>query len=300
MAARYFGGSSGVNMLGISGTTMLRRGFSSCSAISSSLETSGIVTIALTQGAKRNPLSMQTMAHLTAALHEASNSKDCRAILLHAEGPAFSAGHDLKELRLLAAIEDEAIRHDSLSAVFDQCSQLMKAIRETPVPVIAAVQGPAHAAGCQLVASVDIAVADGVHATFATPGVKIGLFCHTPAVAVVRALGAGAGARAAAKMLYTGEPIGAEEALRIGLIHEIAPEGESLAVATRLAAQVASYSSPVQRDGKKVLRETTAAGDDLDAAYEIASSAMVRGLKGGVSREGIGAFLEKRPPEWTE
>ena len=238
------------------------------------------------------------MRQLQHALHQAADSKATRAVVLRGEGPAFSSGHDLKEIRAAAALTDPAERDAALAAVFDQCEQLMKALRHVPVPVIAAVHGPAQAAGCQLVAACDLVVADRVHASFATPGVKIGLFCHTPAVSVVHALGGGVGgARRAAKLLYTGEPIGADDAERIGLVHELAPEGGAGEVSARLALQVASYSAEVMRDGKAVLRHT-AAEDDIDAAWETAAGAMVRGASAPDAIEGVDAFLGKRKPEW--
>ncbi len=259
----------------------------------------GIVTVTLTNGRRRNPMSTSTMRQLRAALDAAAASTATRAVVLQAEGPAFSAGHDLKELTAASALPVAEERDTALRTIFNECSSLMRALREVPVPVIAAVHGPAHAAGAQLAASCDIVVADRVHATFATPGVKIGIFCHTPAVAVVRALGGGGGgARRAAKLLYTGEPIGAEEAERIGLVHELAPEGEASTVAARLAATVATSSGHAVRDGKRVLQASTAAGEDLDSAWEIAADAMVKAAPMPHAIEGIGAFLGKRSPKW--
>ena len=258
----------------------------------------GVTTIKLLDGRRRNPLSTEAMRQLQLALDAAASSKATRAVVLCAAGPAFSSGHDLKEVRAAAAIADPAARDAALAAVFAQCEQLMKALRKVPVPVIAAVHGPAQAAGCQLVAACDIVVADKVHASFATPGVKIGLFCHTPAVSVVRSLGGGvSGARRAAKMLYTGEPVGADDAERMGLVHELAPEGEAGEAAARLALRLASYSTEVMRDGKAVLRET-AAGDDIDAAWGTAAAAMVRAASAPDAVEGVDAFLGKRTPEW--
>ena len=259
----------------------------------------GVTTISLLNGRRRNPLCSSTMAQLEQALYGAAACRETRAVLLRGEGPAFSAGHDLRELQAAAALPDEAARKAALQAIFEQCGALMRAIRSVPVPVLAAVHGPAHAAGCQLIAACDLVVADRAHATFATPGVRLGLFCHTPATSVVQALGGGAGgARRAAKMLYTGQAISADEAERIGLVHEVVPEGEAGRRAEVLAAEIASYDTEVMRGGKSVLRETAAASDDFNAAWSIAAAAMVRGLPSPAAKEGIDAFLTKRPPTW--
>ena len=166
--------------------------------LSESGGSNGVLTLTLNRPRQRNALSSPLMEDLTRALTGASESPKVRAIVLRAAGPVFSSGHDLKELHA-AATENDAVE---LRRIFDRCEALMHAVRNAPVPVIAAVGGAAHAAGCQLVAHCDLVVADAERASFATPGVKIGLFCHTPAVAVVRALGGGtSGARRAAMML---------------------------------------------------------------------------------------------------
>ena len=262
----------------------------------------GVTTIRLLNGRRRNPLCSATMTQLTVALLSAAEpGSGTRAVLLTASGPAFSAGHDLAELRMASELTGPGAAEASLEAVFGRCERLMAALHAVPVPVVAAVQGPAFAAGCQLVAGCDLVVADAARATFATPGVKIGAFCHTPAVSVVRALGGGAGgARRAAGLLYTGEPISAETAQRIGLVHELAPEGEALGVAERLAGSIASYSTYAMREGKAVLRRSTDAASDggFEAGWSVAAAAMVRDLRTPDATEGIGAFLEKRPPTW--
>jgi enoyl-CoA hydratase/carnithine racemase len=251
----------------------------------------GVATLTLSEPGRRNALSSAMMAELTAGLEA---SRDARAIVLRAEGPSFCAGHDLRELKAAASEGDHAVQ-----AIFDRCSALMRALREAPTPVIAAVHGPAFAAGCQLVATCDIVVADAANASFATPGLKIGRFCHTPAVAVVEACGGGAaGARRVARMLFTGEPIDGEEALRMGLVHELAPAGGAPAAAAAVAAQVAAASGAAVRQGKAALRESSGA-PSLEQAYAIATGAMVGGSRHPDATEGCDAFLEKRAPKWT-
>ena len=261
----------------------------------------GVTTIRLLNGRRRNPLCSATMTQLTVALLSAAEpGSGTRAVLLTASGPAFSAGHDLAELRMASELTGPGAAEASLEAVFGRCERLMAALHAVPVPVSrrcrAQLCGRLPARGwlrprgrrrgaCHL----------------RPPGVKIGAFCHTPAVSVVRALGGGAGgARRAAGLLYTGEPISAETAQRIGLVHELAPEGEALGVAERLAGSIASYSTYAMREGKAVLRRSTDAASDggFEAGWSVAAAAMVRDLRTPDATEGIGAFLEKRPPTW--
>jgi enoyl-CoA hydratase/carnithine racemase len=241
----------------------------------------------------RNALSSEMMSALRSSLAADRDGglNGSRVVVISGEG-CFSAGHDLREI--------EAARNDSeaLLRIFESCGELMKAVREHPVPVIAAVDGPAHAAGCELAASADIVVADERTATFATPGVRVGLFCHTPAVAVVKALGGGAsGARRAALMLYSGRPVSASTAATLGLVHELAPPGRVAAVAHELALAIASASPAVVRDGKRVLAESSRATSPKEA-YRLARQAMVRGAMSADAAEGSRAFFEKRPPVW--
>ena len=266
--------------------------------VASHTSPTGVLTITMQNGRRRNPLSTSTMRELAQALRAGAASDVTRAVLLRAEGPAFSSGHDLKEMQAAAALADELERTRAAAAIFEQCEDLMHAVRTMPVPVIAAVEGAAHAAGCQLVAECDIVVADRLHASFATPGVKIGLFCHTPAVSVVSALGGGsAGARRAARMLYTGEAISAEEAERMGLVHELAPEGMAANAASKIAETIAAASTRVVREGKKVLCMSSGA-ESYEEAMAVAGAAMVRGVQAADAAEGIGAFLAKRPPRF--
>jgi enoyl-CoA hydratase/carnithine racemase len=255
----------------------------------------GVLSLTMANPSKRNALSSEMMGALRSALaadRDGGLAGGSRVVVISGEGSCFSAGHDLREV--------EAARHDAeaLLRIFESCGELMSAVREHPVPVIAAVDGPAHAAGCELAASADIVVADEATATFATPGVRIGLFCHTPAVAIVRALGGGtAGARRAALMLYTGKPVSASVAASLGLVHELAPAGSVSAVAHGIAAAISQASPAVVRDGKRVLAESSRV-TSREEAYRIARRAMVRGAMGGDAGEGIRAFLEKRPPVW--
>lgn len=230
----------------------------------------------------RNALSLELMDVLTSAIRSQAAAP---AIVLKANGPVFSSGHDLREIR--AAAEDPG----RLREIFQGCERLMTAIRDAP-PVIAAVQGPAHAAGCQIVATCDLVLASP-KANFATPGVRIGLFCHTPAVAVARAIGA----RQALPMLLLGSPIGAQEALRLGLVTRVLePEEDLGTLAADWAGRIARGPRREIREGKRVFYAQ--AGAPLEQAYSIASDAMVQGAGRKEAQEGISAFLEKRPASW--
>lgn len=232
---------------------------------------------------RRNALSLDLMCELDGALEEAGRDHDVRAVVLRGEGPAFSAGHDLREL---LDRDVEAYR-----AIFDACVRLMERIAAIPQPVIAEVAGIATAAGCQLVAACDLAVASTV-ATFATPGVRIGLFCSTPMVALTRAIGR----KRAMEMLLTGEPIDAATAQAWGLVNRVVEPGRLHAEAIALAERVAGASRSVVGIGKAAFY----AQIDLDtvAAYAYTKEVMTMNALAGDAREGIGAFLEKRIPAW--
>ncbi|HRW36667.1 MAG TPA: enoyl-CoA hydratase [Aquihabitans sp.] len=246
----------------------------------------GVATLTLRRPEARNALSLAVLDALVAHLAAVDDDRSVRVVVLAAEGPAFSAGHDLREL---AAAPDDAAR----ARVFERCSEAMVALVELRVPVIAAVGGIATAAGCQLVASCDLAVASSA-ARFATPGVDIGLFCTTPAVALQRTVAP----KHAMELLLTGEPISAHDAWRIGLVNRVV-EPEALAsevgalaelIAAKPAATVESGKASVRRLGSLALRD----------AYREASAAMASGLVAPEAVEGIGAFLEKRSPRWPE
>ena len=241
------------------------------------------VTITLNRPETRNALSTELMTELTEELLRQSQRSEVRVIVIRANGPAFSAGHDLKEL-IDRTLEEER-------AVFDVCSRMMEAIQEVPQPVIAAVQGVATAAGCQLVATCDLAVASE-EARFATPGVKIGLFCSTPMVAVSRAVGR----KRALEMLLTGRPVDARTAAEWGLVNRVVPADQVDAAALELAGQVASASPLTLKIGKHAFyRQIDVSQAD---AYELMSQTMAENAMVEDAQEGMSAFLEKRQPTW--
>ncbi|RTL88663.1 MAG: enoyl-CoA hydratase [Hyphomicrobiales bacterium] len=247
-----------------------------------------IATLTLNSPGSRNALSRALMADLSAALEDVAARRGIRVVLLQAEGSAFCAGHDLKELTARRNDPDRgrAFFEETMRA----CSALMQSIVALPQPVIAAVDEMATAAGCQLVASCDLAVA-GPRARFCTPGVDIGLFCSTPAVALARAVAP----KQAMEMLLTGAPIGAEEALRIGLVNRVSPDGARTG-ALALAEQIARKSPEAIRFGKRAFyaqREKP-----LAQAYALASAVMTENMLADDAKEGIAAFLEKRAPAW--
>ena len=242
----------------------------------------GVATVTLNRPAARNALSVGLMKALQDELDALRDDPNVKAIVIAGAGPAFCAGHDLKEIR---ANPDPA----SYKALFEQCSTLMKTIVRLPKPVIARVHGIATAAGCQLVATCDLAVAADT-ARFATPGVNIGLFCSTPMVALTRAVGR----KVAMEMLMTGDMIDAATAKSVGLINRVVPELGHAAQA--LAVQIASKSPLTLKIGKEAFYAQ--ADMDLDAAYAYASEAMTRNMLARDAEEGIDAFIEKRKPTW--
>ena len=244
----------------------------------------GIAVLTLTNPKKRNVLSSRTLAALEEWLDWIANDPDARVVVIRSEGPVFSSGHDLNEL-----VNGDA---EEYTAVFDACTRVMEGIRLLPKPVIAQVQGLATAAGCQLVATCDIAVAADT-AAFATPGVQIGLFCTTPGVAVARSVMP----KKAMEMLLTGRPISAQEALEFGLISRIAPAEELEEQVMDLARQIASASAQTLALGKAAFYKQIEM--DRPSAYQFAGKVMVDNLLEDDAHEGITAFLEKRPPIWT-
>jgi enoyl-CoA hydratase/carnithine racemase len=253
-------------------------------------ERDGYAILTLDRPASRNPLSEAMLAALMAAFAELTPRRDIRAVILAANGPVFSAGHDLKEM---TAHRQDADRGRAYFAdILGRCSAMMQAILTLPQPVIAAVEGVATAAGCQLVASCDLAVA-GEHAKFSTPGVHIGLFCSTPMVALSRNLTR----KHAMEMLLLGDMITADEAFRLGLVNRVMPEGEALAEAEVMARRIASKSPLTVSIGKRAFYEQ--AEMTLEDAYLHASRIMVENMLARDAEEGIGAFIEKREPHWT-
>jgi len=248
-----------------------------------------VATLTLDNPASRNALSMAMIECLGREIGAAGADPAIRAIVLTANGPAFSAGHDLKEIQAHRGDSDQGRAY--FEALMSACSALMRDIANLPKPVIAAVEGVATAAGCQLVAACDLAVA-GENARFATPGVNIGLFCSTPLVAIGRAIAP----KHAMEMALTGTLYGARDADRFGLVNRVVPAGAAYDEAMKLARAIAARSAATIAIGKKAFH----AQRDLDlaGAYEVASKAMVQNLLHEDSEEGIGAFLERREPRW--
>lgn len=251
----------------------------------------GVATLALARPAQRNSLSEGMMAALTRALAEIADDASVRAVVLTAEGPVYSAGHDLKEIQAHRGDADRGRAY--FEEVLKRCATLMTAIVRLPQPVIAAVEGMATAAGCQLVASCDLAVA-GAKARFCTPGVNIGLFCHTPMVALSRNLSR----KHAMEMLLLGEWTEAENALRMGLVNRVVPEGGALAAAQTLARRIAEKSQVPVKLGKAAFYAQMELG--LDDAYAYASRVMAENMLARDADEGISAVLAKRAPMWED
>ena len=246
----------------------------------------GVVTLVLNRPQSRNGLSLGMLGALRGALTEIAADRSTRAVVLAGAGPAFCAGHDLKELR--ARDYDPAY----VKELFALCAEVMQAIVALPKPVIACVHGVATAAGAQLVASADLAVA-AEDARFATPGVHIGLFCSTPMVALSRNIAH----KHAMHMLLTGDLIDAETAMRFGLVNDIVPAAELEARTFALARKIASKSPLTLAIGKKAFYRQ--AELPLAEAYAYACDVMAENLKARDAREGIGAFLDKRTPCWS-
>ena len=244
----------------------------------------GIGLLTLNNPERRNALSTDTLTALEGYLDGIRGDQQARVVIIRAMGPVFSSGHDLRELT--NGTEKDYAR------VFALSTNVMEAIRLLPQPVIAQVQGLATASGCQLVAACDLAVA-AEDAAFATPGVQIGLFCTTPGVALARAVSR----KKAMEMLLTGTPISAEEALACGLVNRVVPSKELAEQTLALARQIASVSSETVAIGKAAFyRQVEAA---LPDAYALAEQAMVDNMRTDDAREGIDAFLSKRPPRWS-
>ncbi len=250
-----------------------------------------VAVLTLNRPAARNSLSEQLLVMLGDALTAIAANKDVRAVVLAANGPAFCAGHDLKELTSRRTDADGGrayFRH-----IMTTCSAVMQQIVNLPQPVIAAVQGVASAAGCQLVASCDLAVASA-QSGFATPGVDIGLFCSTPMVALSRNVPR----KHAMQMLLTGDIVPAEKAAAIGLVNEVVPHGSEHGRAMELAHQIASKSSHVVGIGKAAFYRQIEL--PLAEAYRYAAEVMTENMMARDAEEGICAFIEKRDPTWED
>src|SRR5271166_471850 len=249
----------------------------------------GVVTLTLNTPQNLNALSLTMIEAIIAALDDIASDDKARVVVLMVAGQALSAGHDLREMQ--AHRNDCDRGRDFYVELFARCSALMQAIVALPKPVIAAVEGVATAAGCQLVAACDLAIA-GEHARFGLSGVNNGLFCSSPLVAVGRAVSR----KHAMEMALTGRLYSAAEAERFGLVNRVVPPGQALAEAKALARTVAERSGPTIAIGKRAFYEQIE--QPLDVAYALAAKAMVDNLAEPDSVEGIGAFLEKRPPRW--
>jgi len=245
----------------------------------------GIAWLTLNRPAARNALSMALMQALDAELAAIEADPAVKVVVIAGAGPAFCAGHDLRELR-------SRPERAAYAATFELCSRLMVRVVRLPKPVIARVHGVATAAGCQLVASCDLAVAAD-NARFATPGVNIGLFCSTPMVALSRNVGR----KMAMEMLLTGELVDAGRAQAIGLVNQVVPEAELDAAVAALAGKIAAKSPLTLAIGKAAFYRQ--AEMELDAAYAYASEAMTRNMLARDAAEGIDAFLAKRHPTWS-
>jgi enoyl-CoA hydratase/carnithine racemase len=244
----------------------------------------GIARLILNRPDKRNALSFDLLHQLESAIEAIGRTPMARVVVLGSVGPVFCSGHDLSEM---VGRSEEEYRE-----LFAACSRVMLGLRRLPQPVIARVQGVATAAGCQLVAACDLAVA-AEEATFATPGVKIGLFCTTPMVPLVRAIPA----KAAMEMLLTGAPISARRALELGLVNRVVAADKLDTAVEDLAATIAGMSPLVIRTGKRAFYEID--GLDESEAYARAVPIMTENALAVDAQEGISAFLQKRPPRWS-
>jgi enoyl-CoA hydratase/carnithine racemase len=244
-----------------------------------------IVVVTMTRPEKRNALSLELMRELISAFREIGSDAETRAVILRGEGPAFSAGHDLSELQCRDVV--------AYREIFDTCVELMETIQRIPQPVIAEVGAVATAAGCQLVATCDLAIASE-DAKFATPGVRIGLFCTTPMVALSRAIGR----KRALEMLLTGEIIDAPTAAAWGLINRAVPAAQLGDETLALARKISQASRPVVGLGKHAFYVQM----DLaqPSAYAYAKEVMSLNANAEDAQEGIAAFLERRPPLWRD
>jgi enoyl-CoA hydratase/carnithine racemase len=250
-----------------------------------------IAVLTLNRPAARNSLSEGLIGELHAALDDISDDQKVRAVVIAANGPAFSAGHDMKELTARRSDADHGRAY--FAEIMNACSAMMQAIVHLPKPVVAAVQGIATAAGCQLVASCDLAIASEA-AQFATPGVDIGLFCSTPMVALSRNIPR----KQAMEMLLTGEPVSAARALDLGLVNRVVAAGSERDAAIELARKVALKSAYTVKLGKAAFYRQ--AEMSLADAYRYAAEVMTENMMARDAKEGIGAFIDKREPKWQD
>lgn len=244
----------------------------------------GVTTLTLNRPAAFNALSEELLTDLQNILDDLAQDKKLRVLVIAAAGKAFCAGHDLRQMRADPSL-------DYYQKLFAQCGRMMMSIQNLHVPVIAKVQGIATAAGCQLVAQCDLAVAS-LDARFAVSGVNLGLFCSTPSVALSRNLSR----KAAFEMLVTGDFISAQEAMVKGLVNRVAPPDALDAAVEELVTKILSKPSVALATGKELFYKQLETG--MDGAYSIASSAMACNMMDDSALEGVQAFLEKRSPNW--
>ena len=250
-----------------------------------------VAVLVMNRPKTRNSLSEAMLIALSEALREIAGDRTVRAVVMAANGPAFSAGHDLKELTARRSDADGGRAY--FQHIMTSCSDMMQQVVNLPQPVIACVQGVATAAGCQLVASCDLAIASSA-ARFATPGVDIGLFCSTPMVALSRNVSR----KHAMEMLLTGDMISAEDAYRMGLVNRVVPAGEERKRALELASRIASKSAHTVKIGKEGFYRQAEMG--LTDAYRYVAQIMVENLMARDAKEGLAAFIEKRDPKWED
>src|ERR1700716_2045842 len=250
-----------------------------------------IAVLTLNRPAARNSLSEGLIAELHAALNDIHDDRNVRAVVIAANGPAFSAGHDMKELTARRADADRGRAY--FAQIMNACSAMMQAIVRLPKPVVSAVQGVATAAGCQLVASCDLAVASEA-ASFATPGVDIGLFCSTPMVALSRNVPR----KQAMETVRPGEPVDAKTAQSLGLVNRVVAPGTERDAAITLAQKIARKSAYTVKLGKEAFYRQ--AEMNLANAYRYAAEVMTENMMARDAEEGIGAFIEKREPKWQD
>lgn len=250
-----------------------------------------IAVLTLDSPKTRNALSEAMIAALHEALDSIRDDKSVRAVVIAAEGPAYSSGHDLKELTARRSDADKGRAY--FSQMMKSCSDMMQAIVRLPKPVVAAVQGVATAAGCQLVATCDLAIASD-KAVFGTPGIDIGLFCSTPMVALSRNVSR----KHAMHMLLTGDHVSAQRAFELGLVNSVVPAGTERAAAIELAKQIALKSAYTLKVGKEAFYRQ--AEMNLADAYTYAAQVMAENMMARDAQEGIGAFIEKRDPKWED
>ena len=259
--------------------------------LNNQLTEEGVLRLIMNDQKTKNALSKQMMTHLMREISEASRNESIKVIIISAIGNVFSAGHDLKEIT--QARKEKGEGEPYFKELFDQCSALMQLIVNCPKPVIAEISGTATAAGCQLVATCDLALA-AEEAKFATPGVNLGLFCSTPMVALTRAVNN----KHAMEMLLTGDFIDAKKAKEIGLINNYCVSYELEKETMNLAVKIAHKSSVAVSTGKEAFYAQS--DQDLAGAYKYTSKVMVENLLKEDAKEGIGAFIDKRQPDFNK